>query len=49
MDKKKNNRKVELNYEFDRLGFKKMSMVYTILVPTNSFTSPIQWFGEVLA
>jgi len=24
---------VELNYEFDRLGFKKLSMVYALLVP----------------
>ncbi len=33
MDKKKNNKRVELNYEFNRLEFKKMSMVYALLVP----------------
>jgi len=33
MGKKKKNKQVELHYEFDRLGFKKMSMVYALLVP----------------
>ena len=33
MGKKKKNKRVELNYEFDRLGFKKLSMVYALLVP----------------
>ena len=35
MDKKKNNKQVELNYKFDRLGLKKLSIVYAILVPNN--------------
>jgi len=33
MGKKKKNKQVEFNYEFDRLGFKKLSMVYALLVP----------------
>ena len=33
MGKKRKNKQVELNYEFDRLGFKKLSMVYASLVP----------------
>ena len=33
MGKKKKSKQVELNYEFGRLGFKKLSMVYALLVP----------------
>ena len=33
MDKKKDNKEVELKFEFDRLWPKKLSLVYRLLVP----------------
>ena len=36
MDKKKDNKEVELKYEFDRLGSKKLSLVYRLLIPLSA-------------
>ncbi len=36
MDKKKDDKQVELKYEFDRLGFKKLSLVYRLLIPLSA-------------
>lgn len=41
MDKKKKDKTVKLSYEFDRLGFKKMSLVYALFVPVDGELSGI--------